>query len=615
MSQLELLCPARDAATALEAIRHGADAVYIGAPAFGARAAASNSIDDIARVVSEAHPFGVKVYVTLNTILYDSELAEAKRLIEQLWRIGVDALIVQDMALLEMDLPPIDLHASTQCNARSAEKIRWLSEAGFSQIVLPREFSLQEIRRAAEAAPEARLEVFVHGALCVSYSGDCHAGALLTGRSANRGECPQLCRLSYTLCDSSGRPVAPPDGGNAERYWLSLADMNRLGRLAELIDAGATSFKIEGRLKSASYVKNVTAAYSRALDEIVGASAGRLRRASFGRSAVQFVPDVARSFNRGFTPYFLDGRHGGVNSWRSPKWIGRPVAVVTAITGQRVRIKPLEKINNGDGLGFFDHAGRFVGFRVNRVDSDWLHLAPGSPFPTVGSQLFRNNDTAWEAQMERTDSSRRTLAVDMTLRLLDDGRAALDATDERGCRVTVASDEIFRDIARTDQAGQRRGIMDRLGDTPYRLEKYADACGDVFIPAKSLTALRHRAVEALDRTWRILRRRELRRPCRLSPTALEGISTTFHDNVANCLAEKFYEAHGADVAEKAAELRRPSADKTVMTTRYCLRRELGCCLRTKRGDLLPVELWLKAPVGQLLLEFDCENCEMRVMRK
>lgn len=608
--KLELLAPARDAAVALAAIEHGADAVYIGAPAFGARAAAANSLEDIRWVVEYAHRFGVKVYVTLNTIIYENELNAARSLIIDLWKIGVDALIVQDMAVLEMDIPPIALHASTQCDARTVQKIARLAASGFSQIVLPREFSLDEIRRAAEAVPDTAVEVFVHGALCVSYSGDCHAGAVLAGRSANRGECPQICRLQFTLTDSAGRPVEPPDRRGPTRHWLSLADLNRIEQLSELVDAGASSFKIEGRLKSEAYVKNATLAYSQAIDDVVSASGGRHIRTSFGSVEAGFSPALDRAFNRGFTPYFISPEKQSVTSWDTPKWIGRPVAEVIAVRGKKIRVKSLEPINNGDGLAFFDADRRFAGFRVNRAEGNWIY--PQLPMPDVDERtmLYRNSDSAWEAQMARKDTARRTIAVEMVLRRLPDHRIALAIADERGCRVEAASEETFCDTARQSQIDRRRSLLGRLGDTIYRLEALNDQCDDLFIPPKQLVALRRKALAALDSAWKIRYSRPLRRPSALRRDALADINVTYHDNVANSLACRFYEAHSAKVAQKAVEVEPPGPKTRVMTSRYCLRRSLGCCLKGPAADALPHRLFLDAPIGRLEVGFDCDNCNM-----
>lgn len=614
---LELLSPARDADTAIAAINHGADAVYIGADAFGARAAAGNPTEDIRRVVQYAHRFGVKVYVTLNTILYDDELAEAAALIRKLYNAGVDALIVQDMGLLMLDLPPVDLHASTQTDARTIQKIRMLAQAGFSQIVLPREFSIEQIRDAASAADPAMIEVFVHGALCVCYSGDCHAGALLAGRSANRGECPQICRLSFRLTDGNGRDITPPDGGPVERHWLSTADMNRIDYLGALADAGATSFKIEGRLKPVAYVKNVTAAYSKALDELVAASYGRYARASYGKVDVNFVPDPAKSFNRGFTPYFLTPAHTkAVTSWQSPKWTGQKIGCTAGRKGNGLRVKTSCELHNGDGLGYFDEAGRFTGFRVNRVEGDIVYPAPRSKVPSIaGITLYRNNDAAFEAAMSRPDTARRSIGVSFIVRRDRAGRIVLDACDERGCAVTVTTPDTYTDIAHSEQTGQRRNILERLGDTIFRLEGLDDRLSDIFIPSKTLTALRREALDLLERSWNMRYSQRQRKQTDLPHDIFKGVTTTYHDNIANTRAEQFYTSHGAVAAGHAVEISPPNGKTRVMTTRYCLRRSLGACLRGTCADKLPPRIMLKAPIGTLELEFDCENCRMMIYTK
>lgn len=619
---LQLLAPARDAKTALAAISHGADAVYIGAPAFGARSAASNTVSEIRRVVEAAEPFGVKVFVTLNTVLLDSELPDARRLVGELWDAGVDALIIQDPALLSTDLPPIDLHASTQWNSDTVGKIEMLSRAGFSQIVVPREFSLAKIRQAKDAVGDrAELEVFVHGALCVSYSGGCHAGQVLSGRSANRGRCPQVCRYEFTLTDAAGHPVAQlPDGGPATRHWLSLADMNRLDSLQALADAGASSFKIEGRLKPVSYVKNVTAAYSRELDRIVAASGGRFRRASFGRTDIIFAPDPARSFNRGFTHYFLrPADRSGITSWATPKWVGPKVAILTGARGLVLTVKAETELHNGDGLAWFDGNGSFQGFRVNRAEGGRIFAAPGSTIPTrPGTPLYRNNDSAFEALMARGDTARRTIPVEFTLRHLPDGRLAVDAADCRGCRVTVSSAEAFTSQARTPQEEGRKGIMQRLGDTVYSAADVDDLLGSLFVPASALTSLRREAVAALDRAWRITRTPRRRRDmsASIAPDEFAGQALDFHANAANAEAQRFYTAHGAVRVDPALEAlpENPHGEVHVMTTDYCLRRELGACLKTQTAQKLPGQLFLDSPAGRLRLDFDCAACRMKIHR-
>lgn len=617
---LELLAPARDADTAIAAITHGADAVYIGADAFGARAAAGNSVDDIKRISDFAHIYGAKVYVTVNTIIYENELRQVEDMIWSLWKAGADALIVQDLALLGLDLPPIELHASTQTDARTPGKVGLLAQAGFSQIVVPREFSLEQIRVAADAALEScsRIEAFVHGALCVSYSGDCHAGAVLAGRSANRGECPQVCRLSFTLTDHDGKAIAPPDGKSATRHWLSLADMNRLDKLGDMADAGVSSFKIEGRLKNVSYVKNVVAAYSRALDELVASSGGRYVRSSFGRVVHNFKPELDKSFYRGFTGYFITpGKQDTetITSWDTPKWVGTPVATVTGSRGNALCFSPIKgaTLSNGDGLGYFTSKGEFAGFRANRVDGNLIFpLSEKKLSIQAGTKLYRNNDTRREALMARSDTASRTLPVNFTLRQVADGRVAIDAADCRGCRVSVVSDTAFTDKAKSPQAASRHGIMHRLGDTAYSLGKLDDRIGDVFMPSKDLTSLRRKAIDALDADWNMVRPRPMRKKPTLPPQAMQGIVLDSHANVANSLAKKFLTDHGARVARMAVEVEPGEGEQRVMTTRYCLRRSLGCCLKTPGADRLPRRLYLDAPIGRLRLEFDCANCNMKI---
>lgn len=612
---LELLAPARDLPTGLAAISHGADAVYIGSPAFGARAAAANSVDDIAELVKAAHPFGVRVYVTFNTIIFENEIREAEQLVWKLWRVGVDALIVQDMALLRMNLPPIELHASTQADCRSPQKARWLSQAGFSQIVVPREFTVDEIRQTALAVAPTSIEAFVHGALCVSYSGDCQAGQALSGRSANRGECPQICRLEFTLTDKNGRSVDVPDGGSARRHWLSLADMCRIENLAEMADAGVRSFKIEGRLKNVSYVKNVTAAYSEALDRVVESSGGKYVRASYGRVDRQFSPDVNRSFNRGFTPFFLDRNSRKITSFATPKWIGRPVAAVVKIERNFLKVESTEPINNGDGLGFFDSDGAYHGFRVNRAEGVRVFPAPGSDLPRkTGTELYRNLDVAFENKLMRADSAVRTIGLKMTLRRLPNRSVALDISDERGASATVVSDSAFESVARTPQAVQRRTILSRLGDTIYVLKELVDDCGDMFIPSKDLTSLRRQGLKALETCWNVRYSRGLRAQSNLPPEVFKDVKLTYHDNLANSLAKEFYLSHGAQIESLAAEVAPLPPHSRVMTTRYCLRRELDCCLKGPNARRLPSELFLNAPIGRLQLKFDCKNCRMEVFK-
>lgn len=590
----------------------GADAVYIGAPAFGARAAATNSVDSIRSLAELAHRYRAKVYATMNTILYDNELDEASRLVKQLYGAGVDALIVQDMAYLGLDLPPIALHASTQCDIRTPDKAAWLAEAGFSQLVLPREYSLAEIKAVADTV-DVPVEVFVHGALCVSYSGDCQAGFAAMGRSANRGVCPQMCRLPYELVDADGNAVAPP------KHYLSLRDLNRVNYLEALAEAGAASFKIEGRLKDARYVANVTAAYSRALDRIVERSGGKYRRSSAGTSTYGFTPDLDRTFNRGYTSYFLKGTPGKMASTDTPKWAGIPVGTISGELDKRrrsFRARLSAQLSNGDGLGFFNAAGTFVGFRLNRVEGNELWPASAPEGLTTGTTLYRNNDKAFFDLLERPDAGcYRKIRVDFTLRPVDNERIAISADDERGCSVCLVADSVYA-AAKTPQEAHRRNIMAKLGDTDYTLGNVDDRLSERFIPASALTAARRDVLALLDKAAADTYAYDRRKACTLADDAFAGAKALdYHDNVANRLARRFYTGHGASIAEMAIETAPKKEDElVVMTTKYCLRRELGACLKEKNGTKLPRPLFLKNDSGLYRLDFDCARCGMSVVR-
>lgn len=622
--KLELLAPARDAETAIAAIMHGADAVYMGAGSHGARASAGNSTAEIARVVEVAHRYDVRVYVTVNTIVYDSEIKEVESLVEELWRAGVDALIVQDMGLLRMKLPPIALHASTQCDTRTPEKARQLAKSGFTRIVLARELTLDEIKEIAEAVEGTDIEAFVHGAVCVSYSGDCQAGFDAMGRSANRGECPQMCRLPYDLKDGDGRRVM------TGKHLLSMRDMKRVEHLGEMADAGVMSFKIEGRLKDADYVRNVTAAYRDALDRVIEASGGRYERASAGRSSVGFIPDLSKSFNRGYMTYFLDNRQprrGTMATPETPKWVGEEVGTVVRADQRSITLKPgAAKMANGDGIGFFGPDGTLEGLRVNRAEGLRLFIAQtqGIPVPKPGTKIYRNRDKARDDEMERA-RVKRTIGIGMKLRIVekpDSSLLALDIVDEERGNAVTATYELGKkpDVAQKPQEGARRSVLEKLGDTIYEAKSVDDQVGNLFIPASQLTALRRLGIELLDRAQRVTYVREKPRHESADIEELTGKKLTRHDNVANRLAAEFYESHGADADERALEVAKASAvddDRRVMTCRYCLRRELGACLKTPEGKNLKGPLVLQATGRDLEYElrFDCRRCRMTVHRK
>lgn len=599
--EIELLAPARDAAVAKAAIDHGADAVYMGAEILGARKSAANSLADIASVVGYAHKFGAKVYVTVNTIIYEHELESARQLAWDLWRTGVDALIVQDMALLQMDMPPIALHASTQCDTRTPAKARMLADAGFSQIVLARELSLEEIAEICRET-DIPVEVFVHGALCVSYSGDCQASWAITHRSANRGECAQVCRMAFDLEDNRGNKIIKG------KHLMSLRDLNRIADLGALLDAGVSSFKIEGRLKDTAYVKNVVAAYRAALDKLIDANPGKYKRASAGRISTAFIPDLEKSFNRTYTTYFLNGAPATMANFDTPKWVGEYIGTVEK-SGRKFIDANLDcKVENGDGLGFFNASGTFEGFRVNRAEGNRLFPAREIVIK-AGTRLFRNNDVAWNKVLA-ADTARRVIDISLTLRRTAWG-ICLDGEDETGVKVT-ASSPLEHTVANTPQEASRERVLMKTGATIFNVAAIADHAGDMFIPASVLTGLRRDTLALLEKA------RELG-----YHTPKAGRSThkfeidkvlTRHDNVANTAAMEFYRHHGAAVSEQAIEVAAPEEKKEirVMECRYCLRRELGACMKSQGKDRLPRQLFLTTANHHFRLEFDCKACRMRL---
>lgn len=605
---IELLAPARDREIAIEAIKHGADAVYMGAPMFGARAAATNSIDDMAQVCQFAHQYDARVYATVNTIVYDHELRQVERMIWQLWDAGVDALIVQDLGILRLDLPPIALHASTQCDLRTPDKAHFLEALGFSQLVMARELAFDEIADIRRAV-KVPLEAFVHGALCVCYSGRCQMSQAIKGRSANRGECAQMCRLPYDLVDERGRVLVE------QKHLLSLRDMNRTTLLRQMIDAGVSSFKIEGRLKDMNYVKNVVAHYRQALDEVIAQSDGQLRRASFGKNELSFAPDVRRSFNRSFTTYFIDrrkpdnGEH--MASIDTPKSLGQYVGKVMRAKGNELLLDTKLRLANGDGLSFFNTDGQFTGIRVNVASGNRLTLREAVPIAR-GTDIYRTYDKAMDDILSRP-TAKRSIAVDAILRSVGE-RLVLTLTDERGCSVTHAIDDADLQPAKSTQEQRQLDVLAKLGDTIYTLRE-AQVLPDCFIPASTLTRLRRETVLLLDRTWHMSRRRDRRRPEDLTATCYTATLTSA-DNVANHLAEQLYRDHGVTAIIPALECQMAQgkiAERTeVMHTRYCLRRELGACLKSSGANKLPARLFLRTGNHIISIHCDCTHCEMHL---
>ncbi|MCM1319027.1 MAG: U32 family peptidase [Muribaculaceae bacterium] len=588
--QIELLSPAKDVEIAKSAITHGADAVYIGPEGFGARSAAANNTDDIRRLCEFAHPYRARVYATVNTLVYDKELIHVERMIHRLYRAGVDALIVQDMGILRLDLPPIALHASTQCDTRTPEKALFLQEAGFSQIVLARELTLAQIHDICKVV-KVPVETFVHGALCVSYSGRCHASQAVCGRSANRGRCAQLCRLPYTLREANGHILAK------NKYLLSLKDFNASSLVGNMLEAGISSFKIEGRLKDEAYVKNVTAYYRRLLDAEISNHPDLYARASVGESAFKFEPDPQKSFNRGFTHYFLEERRPhNIASLNTPKSLGEPIT------------DPAQ-LHAGDGVSYFDAKGEYTGVRVNKMTNG--HPVFARPVKlNKWVQLYRTTNFEYDTLMVRKDTASRKIKIDCALY-----ENCVRVCDERGCEVTLPVPSHGDDAHKPMEP---RRFFEKLGDTIYELRAFDNhLLPSSFIPASVLTDLRRRLLTALDSVARATFTRPLREKENIN-YLYPASELTFADNVANEKAVEFYRSHGVNKIEPAMEtigdFRDVAGGVVLMTTRHCILRELGMCKRESKQPLKE-PLILTNPGGAAFnLTFDCKACEMHVCK-
>ena len=595
---IELLSPARDCATGIAAIDHGADAVYIGAPRFGARSAAANTIAEIRQLTEYAHRFHARVYVALNTLLGDEELQEAVAITWQLSEIGIDALIIQDLGLLECDLPPLPLHASTQCDNRTSEKVGFLEEVGFAQVVLARELSLAQIA-GIRAATKVPLEFFVHGALCVSYSGRCQMSEVVAGRSANRGECAQFCRHRYTLRDATGNIL------KKDSHLLSLKDLDLSGHLRELIDAGISSFKIEGRLKDINYVKNVTAFYRLALDGIIAADES-MRRASSGRCTFAFAPDPSRTFSRGGTDYFLTTPRNRPGSPDTPKSMGREVGRVRKVHADFFEIDTSQVLANGDGLCFFDSDDTLVGLRVNRVEGarifpkDRIRVAPGTT-------IYRNLDSDFLRQLKRSENCRK-VAVTVTLSETPGG-LGFSIEDEDGCRSfvdtqlikeTARNPEIMREIL-SRQAGKSGGTIFAVQRVVVDIEKIPH------LPVSMINDIRRKAFDA---HLQIRLQQHTVQPRTLIPNSIPWPAAEQAAST-NRKAQAFFARHGlADFGNPAGG----EQEIVLMTCRYCLKAQLHLCPVLDGDALRPAEpLTITDKTGTYELAFDCRRCEMRVV--
>ena len=630
MRKLELLAPAKNLECGKAAIDHGADAVYIGAAKFGARASAGNSLDDIRELCLYAHQFGAKVYVTVNTIVYEDELEDTRALLRALTEMRVDALLVQDMAVLDLlpkDMKPLPaLHASTQTDNRTAEKVAWLHGLGFERVVLARELSLAEIKTIHQTVPDVQLEGFVHGALCVSYSGVCYASQYCFQRSANRGACAQFCRMKFDLIDAQGREI------EHQRHLLSLKDLCQIDHLEEMADAGICSFKIEGRLKDVEYVKNVVSAYSKRLNRIIEKRGDDYRRASLGRVTYYFEPDLKKTFNRGYTDYFLHRRQPYIYSPDTPKALGEYVGKVKEIRRGSFNVAGTASFANGDGLCFINDEHELEGFRINRAEGNRLFPLRMPDNLRPGAALYRNRDEAF-GKLLKGKTAERKIPITLTLSVTENG-FALSATGQ-GIKPTCQVLEIDKQKAMKPQRDNILRQLDKLGDTPYladviELEGQADA---YFIPSSALATLRREVVQAIE----LERPNEVETPsvhASVSPTAPsvrkpsgtlewqpEYHKFTYLYNIANTLSKSFYQREGLsnvadayEVSQGADEGSKRNDSVLVMQCRHCLRYSLGHCV--KRGGEQPTwkePLYLRLGDGRRFrLEFKCDECQMNI---
>lgn len=654
MKKIELLSPAKNLEVGIAAINHGADAVYIGGPSFGAREKVGNSIEDIETLCRHAALFDTKVYVTMNTLLFDSELEEARKIAYDCWNAGVDALIVQDMALLNMDMPPIALHASTQCHNIEAEKVKFLEDVGFSQVVLARELSIEQIKdiRSKTTIP---LEYFVHGALCVSYSGQCYLSHVIGGRSANRGACAQPCRLAWNLENAEGKRLV------SNRHLLSLRDLNNSKNIEELIDAGITSFKIEGRLKDIDYVKNVTAFYRKTIDEIIERR-DDLYRSSRGESNPTFNPNPEKSFSRGFTDYFIHGRQKYIDAPYSPKSMGEYLGTIEKVKNKSVTIRTNKELHNGDGLCFLDRENNLLGFNVNAVCRDasegrmvaWSQSHKGIRSQTVtsntdvsmmtrfkieGSKIFRNSDLVWQKEVEKSSGNRK-IKIDLRFTDTEDGFALSAKLHNEDSEYVTTNISIEKEIANNAEKALEniKNKISQWGDTEFSVEKIEIDFSPVgtrlatsvveeaerqatslqpiayFIRASVLGEMKKDLVEKLKS--HLIEKHRIERGTFVKPITnaiYPKDNLTYLGNVINNKSREFYELHGVTDVEDGLERIKSNDELVVMTTKHCIRYANNIC--SKEIGKPATSLYLVNDKGRFRLDFDCRNCCMKVIKE
>ena len=650
MKKIELLSPAKNLEIGIAAINHGADAVYIGGPSFGAREKVGNSIEDIEKLCRHAALYDAKVYVTMNTLLFDNELDQARKLAYDCWNAGVDALIVQDMALLNMDdMPPIALHASTQCHNIEADKVKFLEDVGFSQVVLARELSIDEIKdiRSKTSVP---LEYFIHGALCVSYSGQCYLSHVIGGRSANRGACAQPCRLAWNLENKDGKRLI------SNRHLLSLRDLNNSKNIEELIDAGISSFKIEGRLKDIDYVKNVTAYYRNKIDEVI-AKRDDLCRSSRGESSPSFYPAPEKSFSRGFTDYFIHGRQKYIDAPYSPKSMGEYLGTIEKVKNKSITIRTGKELHNGDGLCFLDRENNLLGFNVNAVAENKTRslsqtitsntdISMATRFKIEGSKIFRNHDNVWEKELEKSNGNRK---IKISLRFTDteDGFALSAKLYNEDSEYVTTNISIEKEIAiNTEKALDNiKSKLSQWGDTEFSVEEIDVDFGQqttdnryrclslskaelgtststvteesqiaYFIRASVLGEMKKDLVEKLKSYLVEKHRNERETFVRPETNAIfPKDNLSYLGNVINKKSREFYERHGVEIIEDGLEKLHSNEETVVMTTKHCVRYANNICCK-EIGK--PAEsLYLFNEKGRFRLDFDCRNCCMKVIKE
>jgi putative protease len=608
-TKVEILAPAKNLYQGMFAINAGADAVYIGAPLYGARTNATNSIEDIAELVKYAHLFKAQVFVVVNTILYDHELADVKKMIYQLYNIGVDALIIQDMAILEMDLPPIVLHASTQANNRDPKHVKFLKDAGIKRVVLARELNLDQIKDIHEAT-DVELEFFVSGALCVSFSGNCYMSIANGERSANRGSCAQNCRLPYNLIDGTGTTLL------SSSHLLSIKDLDLSDQLPNLIEVGVTSFKIEGRLKDLVYVKNNVSYLRQRLDAFLENNE-KYVKASSGRTTFNFEPQMDRSFNRGYTDYFVNKRKEKIGSWESPKSKGQYIGKVTEVTPKGYFIENAEELNNGDGLYFVNTNGEGDGVQVNVVLNTLVIPNTYKEIP-VGTEIYRNSDAAFNKLVEREDATVRKIGVNLFFSETETG-FELKVVDEDG-HATASSFDFDKNPSNKGEISleEIKKNLSKTGNTPFVVDEIEVNFSDFwFLPTSKVNEIRREVLENLiDVRVNEYHREEYQITKTDHPYPVQELDFTY--NVSNQLARNFYKRHGVTEIEKAFEIQWDPGKSRVMTTKYCVKYELGKCARFQRatmGEKVVEPLTLKHGEVEYKLKFNCKPCEMEIWEK